>query len=63
MTGLNKTSKNLYWQTAILAAICAVITVGLIVYRNGGIFTYYGDYNCQQICFYMHAHELLKADR
>lgn len=61
MTGLNKTSKNLYWQTAILAAICAVITVGLIVYRNGGIFTYYGDYNCQQICFYMHAHELVKS--
>lgn len=61
MTGINKSTKNLHWWTLLLAAICAVITVGLIVYRNGGIFTYYGDYNCQQICFYMHAHELVKS--
>lgn len=61
MTGINKTTKNLHWQTAILAAICAVLALGFIVYRNGGIFTYYGDYNCQQICFYMHAHELVKS--
>ena len=50
MTGINKTTKNLHWWTLLLAAICAVISVGFIVYRNGGIFTYYGDYNCQQIC-------------
>ncbi len=58
--GIQKTSKNLHWWTLLLAAVCAVATVGIIVYNNGGIFTYYGDYNCQQIAFYMHAHELVK---
>ena len=58
--GIQKTSKNLHWWTLLLAVICAVATIGTIVYRNGGIFTYYGDYNCQQIAFYMHAHELVK---
>ena len=58
--GIQKTSKNLHWWTLLLAAVCAVATVGVIVYENGGIFTYYGDYNCQQIAFYMHAHELVK---
>lgn len=54
-------NKKMHWVTFILAAVCAIATVGLVVYRNGGIFTYYGDYNCQQICFYMHAHELVKS--
>ena len=54
-------NKNLHWYLLALAALCGIITVGLIVYRNGGIFTYYGDYNCQQIAFYMHAHELVKS--
>lgn len=53
-------NRNLHWLTALLAAVCAVLTVGFIVYRNGGIFTYYGDYNCQQIDFYMHAHEMVR---
>lgn len=52
---------NLHWWTLLLAAVCAILTVGVIVYRNGGIFTYYGDYNCQQICFYMHAHEMVTS--
>lgn len=52
---------SLWWVAAALAAVCAAATVGLIVYRNGGIFTYYGDYNCQQIDFYMHAHEMVKT--
>lgn len=43
----------------LLSAVCGILTVGLVVYQNGGIFTYYGDYNCQQIGFYMHAHELV----
>ena len=58
--GIQKTSKNLHWWVLLLAVICAVATVGTVVYRNGGIFTYYGDYNCQQIAFYMHAHELVR---
>ncbi len=62
MTAIRKfNNKNMHWLTLFLAALCAIITVGLVVYRNGGIFTYYGDYNCQQICFYMHAHELVKS--
>ncbi|MGN0627297.1 MAG: YfhO family protein [Oscillospiraceae bacterium] len=62
MTDIRKfMNKNMHWVTLLLAALCAIATVGLVVYRNGGIFTYYGDYNCQQICFYMHAHELVKS--
>ena len=61
MTGQKKISKNLHLWTLLLAAVCAVATVGTVVYQNGGIFTYYGDYNCQQICFYMHAHEMVKS--
>lgn len=56
-----KTNKNMCLWVLLLSAICGIITVGLIVYRNGGIFTYYGDYNCQQIAFYMHAHELVTS--
>ncbi|MBR3610754.1 MAG: YfhO family protein [Oscillospiraceae bacterium] len=52
-------TKNLCWWALILAAVCGIITVGIVVLRNGGIFTYYGDYNCQQIAFYMHTHELV----
>ncbi len=54
-----KNSKYLPLWVLILSAICAIATVGTVVYQNGGIFTYYGDYNCQQIGFYMHAHELV----
>ncbi|MBR3962935.1 MAG: YfhO family protein [Oscillospiraceae bacterium] len=56
---LKQINKNMHWWVLLLAAICGILTVGLVVYRNGGIFTYYGDYNCQQIAFYMHAHELV----
>ncbi|MBQ6878190.1 MAG: YfhO family protein [Oscillospiraceae bacterium] len=55
----NQTNKNMHWWLLLFSCLCGIITVGLIVYRNGGIFTYYGDYNCQQIAFYMHAHELV----
>lgn len=61
MFGQRIISKNLHLWTLLLAAVCAVVTVGTVVYQNGGIFTYYGDYNCQQICFYMHAHEMVKS--
>lgn len=54
-------NKNPFWWLLLLSAICGIVTVGLVVYRNGGIFTYYGDYNCQQIAFYMHAHELVTS--
>ena len=56
---LIQTNKKMHWMVLLLSAICGIATVGLIVYQNGGIFTYYGDYNCQQIAFYMHAHELV----
>lgn len=61
MKAYQRSSKNLPWWTLFLAALCALATVGYIVYQNGGIFTYYGDYNCQQICFYRHAHEMVKS--
>ena len=56
---LIQTNKKMHWMVLLLSAICGIAAVGLIVYQNGGIFTYYGDYNCQQIAFYMHAHELV----
>ena len=56
---LIQTNKKMHWLVLLLSAICGIAAVGLIVYQNGGIFTYYGDYNCQQIAFYMHAHELV----
>lgn len=58
---IKKYNKSHFGWLLLLSAICAIVTVGLVVYRNGGIFTYYGDYNCQQIAFYMHAHELVKT--
>lgn len=58
---IKKYNKNPFWWLLLLSAICGIVTVGLVVYRNGGIFTYYGDYNCQQIAFYMHAHELVTS--
>ena len=61
ISNLQKSNKNMHWWLILLAALCGIITVGVVVYRNGGIFTYYGDYNCQQIAFYMHAHELVTS--
>ena len=58
---IKQNGKRLYLWVLLLSAICGIITVGLVVYRNGGIFTYYGDYNCQQIAFYMHCHELVTS--
>ena len=58
---IKKYNKNHFLWLLLLSAICGIVTVGLVVYRNGGIFTYYGDYNCQQIAFYMHAHELVTS--
>ena len=58
---IQKRNKNLHWWVLLLSAICGIITIGFVVYQNGGIFTYYGDYNCQQIAFYMHAHELVTS--
>lgn len=54
-------NKNLCLWAVFLAILCGIITVGIVVLRNGGIFTYYGDYNCQQIAFYMHTHELVTS--
>ncbi len=56
---IRKKDKYFPLWVLLLSAVCAIITVGFVVYRNGGIFTYYGDYNCQQIAFYMHTHELV----
>lgn len=61
LKGIKQNNKKYVRWVLGLSAICAIMTVGLIVLRNGGIFTYYGDYNCQQIAFYMHAHELVTS--
>ena len=31
------------------------------IIANGGIFTYYGDFNSQQIMFYQHSHDMVQA--
>ena len=38
-----------------------VILLPIIIY-TGGYYIYYGDYNSQQIPFYLHSHEFIKSE-
>jgi len=54
-----KQGENLHWMAFGLAFICAVIVFAPITIKNGGIFTYYGDFNVQDIPFMMHVHDMV----
>lgn len=53
--------KSLHWWALLFAFATAVLVVLPIVIRDGGYFTYYGDFNVQQIPFYIHAHEMVRS--
>lgn len=42
---------------ALIIGLCIFIPLAMF---NGGIFTYYGDYNSQQIPFYYHVHDAIR---
>ncbi len=37
------------------------VVVGAALFQTGGIWVYYGDFNVQQIPFYMHLHDLIRS--
>lgn len=43
------------------AFLIFAFTVGVTLIRTGGIWVYYGDFNVQQIPFYMHLHDLIRS--
>jgi len=53
--------KSLHWWALLFAFITAVCVFVPIMVRDGGYFTYYGDFNVQQIPFYIHAHEMVRS--
>ena len=52
--------KHSYLKVFFLAFICFAVVVIPIVIYNKGYFTYYGDFNSQQIPFYYHAHNAIR---
>ncbi len=56
-------SREKYGVVFLLAfAVCAVIML-IFSIPQGGLFTFYGDYNYQQIPFYFHVHEAVREGR
>src|SRR5574344_223464 len=55
-----ETKKHLYMKVFLLSFICFALVVIPIVIYNKGYFTYYGDFNSQQIPFYYHAHNAVR---
>lgn len=54
-------SKEKYGWVFLTSFVIMVISVLPRTISNGGIFTYYGDFNSQQIMFYQHAHDSVQA--
>ena len=53
-------AKDKYFKAFLLAfSIMVIIMLPSIIY-NKGIFLYYGDFNSQQLPFYVHAHEAVR---
>ncbi|MBQ5330651.1 MAG: YfhO family protein [Oscillospiraceae bacterium] len=44
----------------LTAFLMSLLTFLLFAAANGGVYTYYGDYNLQQIPFYYHVHEAVR---
>ena len=52
--------KNDYWNIFVISLItAAVIFLPFMIYDHG-YFLYYGDFNAQQIPFYLHAHDAVR---
>lgn len=57
----NLNFKNNYVLTFILAIAVSMVIFIPIMVMNDGYFTYYGDFNAQQIPFYQHAHAMVTS--
>ena len=47
-------------KTFTIAFLIFALAVGITLIQTGGIWVYYGDFNVQQIPFYMHLHDLIR---
>lgn len=58
----NKLTKKANWglRTFLTALLVASICFLIPIMRGGGIFYYMGDYNAQQIPFYVHSHDMIR---
>lgn len=56
-------SREKYGITFLLALGISAVVMLFFTMMQGGLFTYYGDYNYQQIPFYYHVHEAVRQGR
>ncbi len=54
-------SKEKYLWLFVVSFVIMMISFLPRMISNGGIFTYYGDFNSQQIMFYQHSHDEVQA--
>ncbi|MCM1228286.1 MAG: YfhO family protein [Clostridium sp.] len=59
---LQKSGREKYFKAFLLGFIPFLLVIIPIMIYNEGVFLYYGDYNSQQIPFYLHAHEFVKSE-
>lgn len=55
-----KTGEKYWWVFGVSFVIMMLSFLPRMI-ANGGIFTYYGDFNSQQIMFYQHSHDAVRA--
>lgn len=55
-----KPVKSMWLSTFLLALLTATVIFTPFIIEGGGYFTFYGDFNVQQIPFYKHAHEMVR---
>ncbi len=60
---LYKVFKKTWFKAFITAYILFMISCIPVLIMGHGMFIYYGDFNVQQIPFYMHVHEAIKSGR
>lgn len=51
-----------YLKVFLIGFLSMLIAILPIIIFTGGYYIYYGDYNSQQIPFYIHAHEFIKSE-
>ncbi len=56
-----KPEKELKLRTFLVALLTAACVFVPFMIYNGGYFLFFGDFNVQQIPFYMHCHELIRS--
>lgn len=61
LTAVTRQEKSKHWLVFGLAAAIGVITFLIPTILGKGYFTYYGDFNVQQIPFYIHAHDAIRS--